>query len=90
MTRDPTSPGIGFICRISKDESHPTNSEEHGRIALITDRKLHIGLLLHHVHCTLFRCRRVWYKPFLQAKSVYGKEDKEEVYRSLHLWVDVK
>jgi len=22
-------------------------------------------------------------------KSVYGKEDKEEVYRSLHLWVDV-
>jgi len=23
-------------------------------------------------------------------KSVYGKEDKEEVYRSLHLWVDVK
>ncbi len=23
-------------------------------------------------------------------KSVYGKEGKEEVYRSLHLWVDVK
>ena len=23
-------------------------------------------------------------------KSVYGKEDKEEVYRSLHLWVDVQ
>ena len=22
-------------------------------------------------------------------KSVYGKEDREEVYRSLHLWVDV-
>jgi len=23
-------------------------------------------------------------------KSVYGKEDEEEVYRALHLWVDVK
>jgi len=23
-------------------------------------------------------------------KSVYGEEDEEEIYRALHLWVDVK
>ena len=27
-------------------------------------------------------------KPF--NKSVYGEEDEEELYRALHLWVDVK
>ncbi len=74
MTRDAISPGIGFIRRISKNEHRPKNSKEHGRIACFADCKLHIGLLLYHVHCPLLRCRRILYRSQITREGMFDEE----------------